>query len=146
MVSLKKKYSAQIVPSYTSEYHVLEEAVASFQAALKIKTPTVILLKKKVDIWGMNNGTAFLNSATNSISCHVYVHRYSTTLGTLIFIAHELVHAWQIDTSRPNKHTWEDEAESISLAMVTTLQLKRFPDKPASLVRSEVKMARQWAH
>ena len=146
MVSLKKKYSRAIVPQYEPEYHVLEDAVKVFQEALKIKKTTLILLKRKVEIFGAVCGTSFLNSATNTISCHVYIHRHSTTLGTLILIAHEMVHAWQIDTNRPNKSSWEDEAEDLSLSMVGQLQIKRFPDKSESLVLAEVRMARGWVH
>lgn len=146
MVVLRRKCSNTLVPALIEGYPTLVEAVRAFQEALKIQTTTTVLLKEKHDLFGKVLGAAFLNNATNSISCHVYVHRHSTVLGTLVLIAHEMVHAWQIDTNRPNKSTWEDEAEDISLSMVRQLQIKRFPDKPESLVKAEVRMARAWVH
>lgn len=146
MVVLRRKCSNTLVPSLVEGYPVLVEAVRVFQEALKINTTTTVLLKEKYDIWSATCGTAFLNNATNSISCHVYVHRHSTLLGTLILIAHEMVHAWQIDTNRPDKSTWEQEAEVISLNLVTEIHMKRFPEKPKSMLRSEVIMARGWVH
>ena len=125
---------------------VLVDAVQVFIKALNIQKETSVLLKKKRNMWDLQCGNTFLNNTVNKISCHVYIHRHSTVLGTLIFLAHEMVHAWQIDTDQPNKKGWEDQAEMLSINMVQEFQLNCFPDKPISLCIGEVKMARGWAH
>ena len=142
-VILKKKYSNSLKPQFTEDYQVLIDFVKAFQGALKIKQPTVVYLKKKVDMWGLVCGTTFFNPALNKISCHVYVHRHSTVLGTLIFIAHEMVHAWQIDSK---KKVCEQQAEDLSLAFVASFHLERFPDKEESLMIAEVYTAREFIH
>ena len=146
MIEFKKKYSNSLRPQFADEFHVLEDAVKVFQEALKIGQPTSVLLKKKTDLFGRVIGTTFFNTAINKISCHVYVHRYSTTLGTMICLAHEMVHAWQIDTCKCSQMDWEEEAERISINMVEQYHIKRFPSKPESLCISEVKLARLFMH
>ena len=146
-VTLKKKYSNSLNPQFTEEYQVLVDAVKVFQEELKIKQHTIVLLKKKAELFGSIVGTTFYNSAVNKISCHIYVHRHSTTLGTLIVIAHEMVHAWQRDTKQPGKQkTWERQAEELSLAMVAKLHIQRYPNKPEAMLRGEVKLARVMLH
>lgn len=146
MISIKKKYSKSLRPGFEDDFHVLEDAVSVFQEALNIKQNVCVLLKKKNDEWGMECGVTFFNNSTNKISCHVYVHRHSTLLGTLIFVAHEMVHAWQIDSNQPNKSGWEEQAEELSLGMVRQYHIKQFPEREASLAAGEVKMARLMAH
>jgi hypothetical protein len=146
MIEFKKKYSNSLRPGFTDEFHILEDAVKVFQEALQIKQATSVLLKKKVDLFGAVIGATFPNTATGKLSCHVYVHRHSTTLGTMICLAHELVHAWQIDTNQPKQPDWEDEAERLSLSMVEQYHIKRFPDKPESLCIGEVRLARVFVH
>lgn len=147
MVTLKRKISKSLNSNLMDDYQVLEDAVKVFQKALDIKQPTVVTLKKKIDMWAVLTGTCFYNSAVNKICCHIYVHRHSTVLGTLILIAHEMVHAWQIDTKQPgNKAAWEEQAVELSLAMVEELHVKRYPDRVESLARAEVHHAWGWLH
>jgi hypothetical protein len=158
MVTLKKKISNTLNSNLIHVMHegsvkrysvnpFLVEAVRVFQEALKIKTRTTVTLKKKQDIWADQNGCCFFNHANNMISCHIYVHRHSTVLGTLILIAHEMVHAWQIDTKQPGKKAaWEKQAVEMSLLMVEELHIKRYPKREESLARAEVHMAWGWVH
>ncbi len=156
MITLTRQISAVLnnrlvheVPGPVPTYRinpVLEEAVKVFQLALQINHPTVVNLKRKVNIWSDRTGTSFFNSALGKISCHIYVHRHSTVLGTVILIAHEMVHAWQIATNQPSKKDWEHQAVGLSLAMVEEFHVSKHPDRVESMVRAEVHMAWGWVH
>jgi hypothetical protein len=156
MITLKRKISTKLnnrlvqeVPGLVPTHRinpVLEEAVKVFQLALKIDQPTVVILKRKVDMWADLTGASFYNSALGKISCHIYVHRHSTVLGTVILIAHEMVHAWQIATNQPSKKDWEHQAVELSLAMVEEFHVSKHPERDESLARAEVHMAWGWVH
>lgn len=153
-VTLKKKYPLKMAvligghlsrtetgPAFEGEYHVLEEAIVVFQEALKLKQDVLITLKPKRDLFEGPGGTCFFNAAINKISCHIYVHKYTSTLEVLMSVAHEMVHAWQHDNNIPyDKEGWEAQAKEMSSGMVAQVHAERYPDKPESMVEFEIRM------
>lgn len=141
-VILKKKIEAVVNPTIIQSMPALREVVQEFQRELKISRRTVITIKEKRKLWKGADGSCFNNKKDKCISCHIFIHRHSHFLTTIVIIAHEMVHAWQIDSGKPFTKGWENEAEQLSLSLVQPVHQRMFPDREPSLIAFEVELAR----
>lgn len=136
-VEVKKKYPS-LLPSWSERgeknvpkpgpplfekdlgYAKILVAVEELEKMLDLTESVLLSFKPKRNIFGKVCGTTFWNTAIQKISCHVYIHKYSTLAGVVLCVAHELRHAYQIQ----NKVTvCEEDAETFSMEyLVSFLQ------------------------
>lgn len=117
MIKVKQKYGRSLRPKFEEDFSKIERAIEFFQAKLKIDTDVLITFKEKKDLWESRVGVCFYNEHTQGITIHCHVHRNTGTIPCLILVAHEMVHAWQIDGDLPDIAQWEDVAEEKSLEL-----------------------------
>lgn len=114
-IRIKKKYGGSVKPGFVLED--LQKAVDSYQSTLKIKSDVLITLKKKEHRVYGDIATTFYNQATQGVSIHCFVHSDSSLLPMCIILAHELVHAWQLDNGYTPS---EEQADEMGLDLAFT--------------------------
>lgn len=116
MIRIKERYQKGNVqvPLQKLDMKRMRSCVDFYQERLNIVKGVLITFKCKQYYLDNVVAVTFDNKATDGISIHVFVHRHTIEKCVFLALAHELVHAHQLDNG---KDVSEEEADKVGLTL-----------------------------